>query len=92
MYLNILIALIGIVNFSMAMLPNMYCQTPMTIVGKFYASSLLVLINSWMVLGSEETQTPSKVISVLIFSTAPANLADSAIEADNRDLAADTRA
>jgi hypothetical protein len=39
-----------------------------------------------------ETQTPLKVISVLRFGTEPANLADSIIEADNGDLAVDTRA
>jgi len=59
----------------------------MGIIGKVYANSMLVLINSRMVLGSDET--PSTVISVLRFGTAPTNLADSAIEAGNGDLAAD---
>jgi hypothetical protein len=67
-------------------------QVPMVIIGKVYANSMLVLINSRMVLGSEETQTIPTVISVLRFGTAPANLADSAIEADNGDVAVDTRA
>jgi len=53
---------------------------------------MLVVINSRMVLGSEETQTPSKVISVLRFGEAPANLVDSAVEADNGGVEADTRA
>ena len=48
---------------------------------------MLVLINSRMVLGSEETQTPSTVISALRFQRAPRNLKDSAIDADNADLA-----
>ena len=33
-------------------------QAPMGIIGKIYANSMLVLINSQMVLGSEKTQTP----------------------------------
>ena len=62
----------------------MYYQVPMGIIGKVYANSMLVLINSRMVLGSVETQTPSTVISALRFSImAPANPTDSAIEADN---------
>ena len=42
--------------------------------------------------GSEEIQTPSTVASILRFGTIPANPIDSAIEADNEDLAVDTRA
>ena len=64
----------------------------MYIIGKIYATSMLVLINSRMVLGSEETQTPSTVISVLRFGPAPANSEGSAIEADNGDVSVDTRA
>jgi hypothetical protein len=46
-----------------------------------------------MVLGSEETPTPSMVISVLRFGTAPTNHKNSVIEADNGDLVAvDTKA
>ena len=64
----------------------------MGIIGNVYANSMLVLINSRMVLGSEETQAPSMVISVLRFGTAPANPTDSAIEAEDGDIAVDTRA
>ena len=64
----------------------------MGIIGRAYANSMLVLINSRMVLGSEETPTLSKVISALRFHTAPGNPEDNAIEADNADLAVDTRA
>ena len=84
--------IIGIVSFSLAILPgSRYYEVPMCIIGKVYATSMLVLINSRMVLGSEETQTPLTVISVLRFGTAPTNLEDSAIEADNVDIAVDTR-
>jgi len=87
-------AVVGIVAFSLVIFPrySMYYQVPMGIIGKVYANSMLVLINSRMVLGSEKTQTPSTVISVLRFGTAPANLEDSAIEADNGDVEVDTRA
>ena len=72
----------------------MYCQVPMCIIGKVYANSMLVLINSRMVLSSEDTQTQPTVISVLRFGAAPANSEDSAIDADNGDVAValDTRA
>jgi len=50
---------------------------------------MLVLINSRMVIGSQETQTPSTVISVLKFRTAPANPEGSAIEADDADTRAE---
>jgi len=79
-------AIIGIISFSLAISPGhynlTYYQVPACIVGKVYANSMLVLINSRMVLGSGETQTPSRVISVLRFGTAPASPEDSAIEAD----------
>jgi hypothetical protein len=76
-----ILAVIGIVAFVLAFYPNnsIYYAAPMNIIGRVYANSMLVLINSRMVLGSEETQTPSKVISVLRFGTAPTNLVDSAI-------------
>ena len=61
----------------------------MGIIGKVYANSMLVLINSRMVLGSAEIQTPSTVISALRFA-APANSEGRAVEADNRDVAVDT--
>ena len=98
MWLNTFIsAVIGIVSFSLAVIPNMasssslYFEVPMGIIGKVYANSMLVLINSRMVLGSEETQAPSTVISVLRFGTAPANPTDSTIERENGDLVVDTR-
>jgi len=64
----------------------------MGIIGKVHANSMLVLINSRMVLGSEETQKQLTVISVLRFGTAPVSPTDSVIEADNGDLAVDTSA
>ena len=85
-------AVIGIVSFSLAIFPRylMYYQVPIGIIAKVYANSMLVLINSRMVIGSEETQTPP-IISVLRFGTAPANLEDSAIEGDNGNVGVDTR-
>jgi len=76
MYLNTLIlAVIGIVTFSLAILPSYYYQTPMVIIGKVYANSMLALINSRMLLGSEET--PLKIISAIRFDAAPATANDS---------------
>jgi hypothetical protein len=91
--MNIFIsAIIGIVSFSLAVFPrySIYYQASMGIIGKVYANSMLVLINSRMVLGSEETKTPSRVISSLKFDTAPANSEGRAVEADNGDVAVDT--
>ena len=87
-------AVIGIVSFALAVVPTdaLYFKVPMGIIGKVYANSMLVLINSRMALGSEETQTPLRVISVLRFGTGPANPQEGAIEADDRDVAVDTRA
>jgi hypothetical protein len=49
------LAVLGIVSFALAMRPyTLYYQTPMVIIGKVYANSMLVLINSWMLLGPEE--------------------------------------
>ena len=59
----------------------------MGIIGKVYANSMLVLINSRMVLGSEET--PSTIVSVVRFATEQANDKDIAVEAHNGDLAVD---
>jgi hypothetical protein len=62
MRLNTFIAaVIGIVSFTLAVFPSdsLYFEVPMGIIGKVYANSMLVLINSRMVLGSEETQPPS---------------------------------
>jgi len=93
MWLNMFIsAIIGIISFSLAIFPSSsYYEVPMCIIGKIYANSMLVLINSRVVLGSEETHTPSPVISVLRFGAAPPNPEDSAIEADNGDVGIDTR-
>ena len=52
--------------------------------GKIYANSMLVLINSRMVFGSEDT--PSTIISVMRFAAAPDTHKDIAIEAHNEDL------
>ena len=79
MYLNTPIpAVIGIVSFALAVLPTdvYYYQTPMGIIGKFYANSMLVLINSRMLLGSDEV--PSTIISEMKFGSAPAAANDSA--------------
>jgi hypothetical protein len=97
MWLTIFIsAVIGIVSFSLAISPGnynlIYYQVPVCIIGKVYANSMLVLINSRMVLGSKETQTPSTVISVLRFGTALVNPTNNAIEVDNGDLAVDAKA
>ena len=66
-------AIIRIVCFSLSMLPGepYYYAFPMGIIGKVYANSMLVLINSRMVLDSEET--PSTIISALKFATVPDN-------------------
>jgi len=50
------LALIGIICFSLAILPGSpyYYQTAMGIIGKVYANSMLVLLNSRMEIGSEE--------------------------------------
>lgn len=82
-------AVIGIVSFALAMKQyTLYYQTPMGIIGKVYANSMLVLINTWMVLGSEET--PSTIISALELTAVPANNNESTIEAHNGDAAIDT--
>ena len=68
---------------------TIYYQTPMGVIGKVYANSMLVLINSRMLLqtGSEET-----IISGVKFATMPANNKDSTIEAHNGDVTLDTEA
>jgi hypothetical protein len=61
----------------------------MYVIGKIYASSMLVLLNSRMVLGSEEM--PSTDMSVLRFATAHANNEDISTEAHNNgDLVIDS--
>jgi len=84
-------AVLGIVSFALAMKRyTLYYQTPMGIIGKVYANSMLVLINTRILLGSEET--PSTIISALELTTVPTNNKDSAIEAHNGDVALDTEA
>jgi len=58
----------------------------MSTIGKVYANSMLVLINSRMLLGSKEAS--STVISAARFGTAPPNDKDSAFEAP-RNISAD---
>ncbi|KIM49810.1 hypothetical protein M413DRAFT_21947 [Hebeloma cylindrosporum] len=65
-----LTAVIGIMCFVLSSIPAIpyYYQFPMGIIGKVYANSMLVLINSRMVLDYEDT--PSTVISGVRFGTA----------------------
>ena len=60
----------------------------MGIIGKVYANSMLVLINSRMLLTSEEMRLT--IISAAKFGTAPANDIDSVIEGHRGDLSVDT--
>lgn len=79
-----LTAVVGIVCFSLAMLPSMYYQVPMGVIGKVYANSMLVLINSRMLLGSEEA--PSTIISQAQFAMTPANDEDIVKEEHSGDI------
>ena len=83
---------IGIVCFSLANLPGnpYYYQFPMGIIGKVYANSMLALINSQILLGSEET--PLTIISAFNFATVPTNNRNSMIHAHNGDVAVHTEA
>ena len=83
-------AVVGIVCFALANLPGTpdYYQFPMGIIGKVYANSMLVLINSRMPLGSEET--PSTIVSEFKCATVPPSNEDSAIHAHNGNAALDT--
>jgi hypothetical protein len=83
-------AVIGIVSFALAILPGSpyYYQAPMGIIGKVYATSMLVVVNSRMQLGPKET--PLRMISVLKFGTAPVNNKSGAIEAHRGDVSVDT--
>ena len=72
MWLNVLLpAIVGIVCFLLAAVPaTPFCyEFPMGAIGKIYASSMLVLLNSRMTLGSDETS--STTISVMKFGMAP---------------------
>ena len=77
-------AVIGIVSFALAMLSNNYYQAPMGIIGKVYANSMLGLINSRMLLGSEEE--PLAIISAIRFDAAPANDSTAEISQSGQDL------
>lgn len=63
---------------------NDYHRVPSSIIGKVYASSMLVLLNSRMPLDSEEM--PVTFISALRFATVPANAKNIVIEADDVDV------
>ena len=65
-----------------------YYKFPMGIMGKFYANSMLALINSRMLLGSKET--PLTIISTVNFAVIPTNNKDRMIHAHNGDVAVDT--
>ena len=55
-------AVIGLVSFGLAMIPyTFYYQTPMVVIGKVYTNSVLVLINSRMLLRS--VQMPPTITS-----------------------------
>jgi len=62
----------------------------MGIVGKIYTNSMLTLINSRMLLGSEDL--PLTIVSELRFGMAPANNKNSAIETHDGDLEVDAEA
>jgi len=66
-------AVVGILCFLLAAIPTTpFCyEFPMGAIGKIYASSMLVLLNNRMILGSEEP--PSAAISVMKFDMAPNN-------------------
>lgn len=68
-------AVIGILCFVLTNLPDTpyYYQFPMGIIGKVYATSMLVLMNSRMLLNTEEMPMPSTITSVVRFGTAPCN-------------------
>jgi hypothetical protein len=66
------------------MLPNMYFQVPMCVIGKIYANSMLVLINSRMVLYSEGMSLT--IISAARFAMSPANDTGGFIAAHRGDI------
>ena len=57
----------------------------MGVIGKIYANSMLVLINSRMLLCSEET--PLAILSEVRFAVTPANDKGSVAEAHTGDMA-----
>jgi len=59
------------------------------IIGKVYANSMLVLLNSRMALGFDETA--STYISLAIIATEPANDPGITIEAHNGNLPVESR-
>ena len=74
-------AVIGIVGCFLAVFPRSpgYSQVLLSIIGKVYANSMLVLVNSRMVLVTEETRSAD--VSVMRFHTASTNSNDNATEA-----------
>ena len=70
--------------------PTNYYQLPMGIIGKVYATSMLVLINSRMILDSNNEEMPSMITSVIRFGRAPFNEEDSAVEVPLGDLSSST--
>ncbi|KIM36681.1 hypothetical protein M413DRAFT_31517 [Hebeloma cylindrosporum] len=85
-----LTAIIGIVAFFLAVLPNSpgYYQVPVSIIGKVYANSMLVLLNSRMLLRSNHEETPPMNVTVMRFRTASHNSNDDAID-DHAHLSVD---
>jgi hypothetical protein len=69
-----------------------YYQFPMGIIGKVYATSMLVLLNSRMILDSEEIPNPSTIMitSIVRFGRAPSNGEIGALEAHNGDISLST--
>lgn len=94
-----LTAVIGIVAFFLAVLPNSpgYYQIPVSIIGKVYANSMLVLLNSRMLLHSNHERTPSMNVTVMRFRTASHNSNDDArddharLSVDNEERAGPSR-
>lgn len=62
----------------------------MGIVGKIYTNSMLILINSRMLIGSEDP--PLTIVSGLRFDMAPADNKNSAIETHDGGLEVDAEA
>ena len=82
MWLNMFLP--GIVGRFLAIFPRSpgYSQVLLSIIGKVYANSMLVLVNSRMVLVTEETRSAN--VSVMKFHTASTN-DNNAIEAHKGD-------
>lgn len=85
-----ILAVIGVASFSLAMLPGAtyYYQFPIGIIGTIYGNSMLVLINSGMLISSEEI--PLTIISAFKFATVPDDKKINVIHANNGDVTLDT--